>query len=153
MNWKYNVFWSACRINLRTGFAICMHKSLLVFVFSKCTCLFWWYRSHTANSHKLSDGENFPTLLARMESHFRIEYLMKSLKLFHIAFISFSKSKFAQNQQFSAFWCCTITPFVPLFRYCGWKWPEAIFWEQLFSNLFYILWKLHNTGKQLETKR
>ena len=38
-------------------------------------------------------------------------------------------------------------------RYHWQEWTEGVLRNQLFSDLFYLLWKFHYTGKQLKTKR
>lgn len=38
-------------------------------------------------------------------------------------------------------------------RYYWQEWTEDIFWNQLLTDLFYLLWKFHYTGKQLKAKR
>lgn len=38
-------------------------------------------------------------------------------------------------------------------RYHWQEWTKGLLREQLFSDLFYLLWKLHYTGKQLKAKR
>lgn len=47
--------------------------------------------------------------------------------------------------------CLTMFPFVH--RYHWQEWTEGVLREQLFSDLFYLLWKFHYTGMQLKTKR
>lgn len=52
---------------------------------------------------------------------------------------------------FSSNMLLTVFPF--FHRYHWQEWAEGVLWEQLFSDLFYLLWKFHYTGMQLKTKR